>query len=91
LLSIGDKGDSVKEIKRNLALLGYLPGRDNDIFEAITRETLRQFQHEHGLLVTGVATFLTQAKIYYLVNKLTSTMVKGAVVASDRVKDASEI
>jgi peptidoglycan hydrolase-like protein with peptidoglycan-binding domain len=69
LLSFGDKGDSVKEIKRNLALLGYLPDRDNDIFDAITRETLSQFQREHGLLVTGVATFLTQAKIYYLVNK----------------------
>ena len=33
MLSIGDKGARVKEIKMNLALLGYLPSRDNDIFQ----------------------------------------------------------
>lgn len=69
MLARGSRGIDVIEIKRNLLLIGYNSGGDNDFFDIRTEETIMQFQHENGLPVTGIADYMTQARIFNLINK----------------------
>lgn len=69
MLARGSKGIDVIDIKKNLFQLGYNPGGDDGFFDIRTEEAIMQFQHENGLPVTGIADYITQARIYNLINK----------------------
>lgn len=70
MLARGSRGIDVIEIKRNLLQLGFNPGGDDAFFDIRTEEAIMEFQHKNGLSVTGIADYLTQARIYNLINKV---------------------
>jgi hypothetical protein len=61
-LGIGDKGDDVRALQRNLNALGYFVQVDGD-FGPGTRNAVRQFQHDRGLKVDGYVGEDTMAEL----------------------------
>ena len=49
-------GNTVRRVQEGLARLGYRPGPVDGIAGAQTREAIRAYQRDHGLLVDGHAT-----------------------------------
>lgn len=54
ILSIGAKGESVRELQLTLTSLGY-PAPPSGIFDAATRTAVKAFQSHKGLLSDGIA------------------------------------
>ena len=48
-----DDGRDVTQLERNLAALGYDPGTVDDHFSGLTRQALKDWQHDLGLEQTG--------------------------------------
>jgi len=55
MLSSGTFGGDVVELQRRLLSLGYDAGKADGLFGGKTREALRRFQRDHGLISDGVA------------------------------------
>lgn len=55
MLYSGTFGGDVMELQRRLANLGYSTGQADGVFGARTREALRRFQYDYGLIADGVA------------------------------------
>lgn len=68
MLARGSRGIDVINIKRNLLVIGYNPGGDDEFFDIKLEEALMVFQQENGLPVTGILDCLTGAKINNLIN-----------------------
>ena len=64
LVSDRAEGESVLWLQRSLAELRYLDNPPTSRFDAPTREALRRFQSDHGLVADGVAGPLTQIAVY---------------------------
>jgi len=64
LLSGRDEGEGVLWLQRSLAELRYLDRSPTNRFDAPTRDALRRFQSDHGLVADGVAGPLTQIAVY---------------------------
>lgn len=54
-LSLGSRGEEVKELQARLQSLGYDPGAADGHFGYLTNDAVRAFQRDHGLRVDGVA------------------------------------
>ncbi len=54
LFSIGDRGDSVKEIQKLLIDGGYYHYEKDGIFGPITEEAIKNYQKDHGLIIDGI-------------------------------------
>ena len=63
-LRYGMKGEDVIHLQRALIRQGYLIGKADGTFGPKTEKAVRNFQHENGLHVDGVAGEKTQAAIY---------------------------
>ena len=54
LSKLGSRGDEVKTIQTKLIRWGYMKGKADGIFGAITLEGVKYFQRKNGLVVDGI-------------------------------------
>jgi hypothetical protein len=54
-LSLGSRGEGVRELQERLRGLGYDPGTADGHFGYLTNDAVKVFQRDHGLRVDGVA------------------------------------
>lgn len=54
-LTLGARGEEVKQLQQALIERGYLQGEADGIFGEKTREAVKQFQKDNGLTVDGIA------------------------------------
>ena len=60
----GSKGAAVKDLQSLLVLGGYLPeGEDDGIYGKKTAAAIQQFQEDHSLTTTGIASVATQYRL----------------------------
>ena len=64
ILSVGAKGDDVKNLQQRLKDLGYLSGKVDGAFGGGTKRAVIAFQRRNGLDTDGVAGQETLAKLY---------------------------
>lgn len=63
-LSVGAKGDQVKELQTKLMAFGvYVPGGADGVFGAATKTAVSHFQRWNGLTVTGVVDAATASRL----------------------------
>lgn len=62
-LSLGSRGESVSAVQGYLNALGLLPGPPDGIFGVATREAVRAFQRQAGLVVDGVVGVATLSRL----------------------------
>lgn len=62
-LRYGDKGSKVQELQNQLKTLGYFSGTATGLFLEVTRNSVKSFQKENGLVVDGIAGAKTFAKL----------------------------
>ncbi len=55
--------DEVRRVQRALAAEGYDPGRSDGAMTNDTRATIREFQKDHGIVVTGGLDAKTAARL----------------------------
>ncbi len=60
----GDSGDRVSALQRRLQELGYLSGRADGQFGAMTETAVKQFQAQLGLTQSGVASASLQERLF---------------------------
>lgn len=63
VLTLGSRGDSVKQLQGNLIMLGYLNDRADGIFGNNTQSAVRRYQSKNGLQADGVAGSKTVSRI----------------------------
>lgn len=63
-LKFGSTGDQVKELQRQLALLGFFKGAIGGNFQSLTTAAVKQFQLARGLKVDGIVGPQTRAQLY---------------------------
>lgn len=62
-LRYGDKGSKVQELQNQLKKLGYFDATSTGLFLEITRDAVKDFQRDNGLVVDGIAGTKTFAKL----------------------------
>ncbi|MGN8646366.1 peptidoglycan-binding protein [Gracilibacillus sp. HCP3S3_G5_1] len=63
-LQNGNRNDETKELKHNLATLGFIvPGNMTDLYGDQTEATVKRFQEAYGLVPSGIADEVTLRKI----------------------------
>lgn len=62
-LSLGSRGDRVKQLQGNLIMLGYLNDRADGIFGKNTEAAVRRYQSKNNLSADGVAGSKTISKV----------------------------
>ncbi|MGF7162099.1 peptidoglycan hydrolase-like protein with peptidoglycan-binding domain [Rhodoligotrophos appendicifer] len=63
-LGRGDRGSDVADLQRQLADLGYNPGRADGIYGSRTANAVAQFERNHDLPRDGFADVSTRWKLY---------------------------
>ena len=63
-LTQGDRGDKVETLQRRLQELGYLSGRADGEFGAMTAAAVKAFQAQLGLTQSGVASAALQERLF---------------------------
>jgi hypothetical protein len=71
-LSLGDRGDQVRELQTQLRRLGFGYSKVDGIFGALTEQAVRQFQGSLGLPATGQVDEVTWAALQSAVPALPS-------------------
>ena len=62
-LGRGNRGSEVADLQRQLADLGYNPGRADGIYDSRTKNAVAQFQRNHDLPQDGFADVSTRGKL----------------------------
>lgn len=62
-LRYGDKGSKVQELQNQLKSLGYFDATSTGLFLEITRDAVKDFQRDNGLVVDGIVGTKTFAKL----------------------------
>lgn len=73
-LKWGSRGSEVKELQKNLILLGYLNGTADGIFGANTHAAVIAYQRKNGLSADGIAGKLTQNAVSKEANKVNTVI-----------------
>lgn len=85
-LKVGCTGDDVKELQKNLNLLGYNAGTPDGIYGNGTKDAVISFQKTYGLSADGIAGTNTLDAINTTVNRKNKNILSKGQVSSD-VKD----
>ncbi|MFC2170507.1 peptidoglycan-binding protein [Calditrichota bacterium] len=75
----------IKSLQHNLHRLGYDPGSIDGILGPKTRAAVREFQHDHGLLVDGVPGPKTVYALQILQNDEANTASEDVFNADDKI------
>jgi hypothetical protein len=87
LISLYDEGSSVLWLQRALAELRYYDARPTRRFDEATREAVRRFQRDRGLVDDGLAGPLTQIALYAEIARYPVPRLSGS---SDEIPEASD-
>lgn len=71
-LSLGDRGDQVRDLQTQLRRLGFGYSKVDGVFGALTEQAVRQFQQSLGLTATGQVDEVTWAALQSAVPALPS-------------------
>ena len=71
-LTLGSRGETVKQLQQALIERGYLQGEADGIFGAKTQEAVKKFQKDNGLTVDGIAGDKTLAALKITGNTVNS-------------------
>ncbi len=63
-LQVGDKGDEVRRLQKELARYGYYEGDIDGVYGNQTRRAVEEFQYQHGLSADGMAGRITLTVLY---------------------------
>lgn len=63
-LSLGDTGLAVQSLQQRLSELGYYTDGISSIYDAATEAAVRRFEKTYGIMQTGIATPVFQAKLF---------------------------
>lgn len=85
-LKVGCTGEDVKELQKNLNLLGYNAGTPDGIYGNGTKDAVISFQKTYGLSADGIAGTNTLDAISTTVNRKNKNILSKGQVSSD-VKD----
>ena len=88
-LRYGDKGSKVQELQNQLKSLGYFDATSTGLFLEITRDSVKDFQRDNGLVVDGIVGTKTFAKLQSALEGKTagSNEVKFTASDSDSLQD----
>ena len=59
-----DKVPKEVEVQEKLKILGYYPGGISGVYDAATKDAVKEFQYENGLSITGSVDERTMAQLY---------------------------
>ncbi|HET7658302.1 MAG TPA: peptidoglycan-binding protein [Bacillales bacterium] len=90
-LQYGDRGQSAKNLQSKLAELGYYTYSVDGIFGRLTRNAVRSFQSDHGLVVDGVAGPHTNAALYGQKSAVAASSNTDSELVSHIIADAKAL
>ncbi|WP_096188942.1 C40 family peptidase [Evansella halocellulosilytica] len=77
LLSVGDQGEKVKTIQKNLSDSGYYVTSIDGVFGEKTKDAVKHYQRDHGLKIDGIVGEETAKHILGIKKKINYSAIDG--------------